>query len=75
MKRITFCNAIQFAGFFSSIALMPVALSEVDENLEYNIDAFHKAESQFRKVQFSGKVFQENIKKVVLKFEADGVFD
>lgn len=63
------------SGFFSSIALMPLALTEIDENLEYNIDAFYKSEGQFRKVQFGGKRFQDSIKNCLLKFEADGVFD
>lgn len=48
---------------------------ERNEKFEYKVEDFEVNDSEFRKMQFQGKRFQESIKKILLKFDQDGVLD
>lgn len=64
-----------FSGVFAITCVLPVILMERNENIECKFESLQDFDSDFKKLQFSGKTYQEAIKNILLKFDKDGVFD
>lgn len=63
-----------FLGLFAAVTVLPLALMERREDIEFNLEALIMSE-EFKKFQFSGKAYVEAMKKVLLKFDQNGVFE
>lgn len=60
---------------YSSFCVMPGIMTERNDNIEYNVEDFRGTEGALRKLQFSGKTFQQNIRKILSKFNEEGRLD
>lgn len=60
---------------YSAFCVMPGIMTERNDDIEYNVEDFRGTEGALRKLQYSEKIFQQNVRKILLKFNEEGRLD
>lgn len=63
------------SGLYAACCELPAMTMERNDNVEIKLEDFGGSESEARKLQYSGEIFQNNIKKILRAFDKLGTLD